>query len=534
MSPRLLTVMIAVILSGFSAHAQMAKWGTHVDYSGDNLIPYRKGDLWGYSDSSGNVVIEPKYAHTYFFVGKLAFFSNTQQHSPDMTTGILTRDGKVLVEPVDYMKSFIISDSTALIMEGENYIIDYKGNKTPFTYHDFNSYFYFHSEDFYRAGISPAQNDNGFFIIDATGKTLAGPLSDFTIIKPFNDGLAPATRSDGSQVYIDRTGKIAPGTSDIKYVSGFAYVNRLANITIQHRNGNEYDLRSTPVISYSIPEELWPVKEGVAILYKDGKPGLLDTLGNILVPFGKYESIDDFYEGLSRVVHGGKVSFIDRTGKEVIAALPYTDVERFFDGLARVHNGEHYAFIDTKGKVAFELKGMEGVGNFSEGLCRVEMGNGRGFINKKGKFEIKPKLYYETIHDFHEGLCLVDHNDYWAFIDRKGKEVFRLNRENYGVSSFHNGVAEIELTDGKRSLVGRDGKILPYTYAADSRWTADGFRVVAETGTAMHGVVNKKQELIAPLEFKHITILSNRLAETYDDKTITYYHLGTRKKLAKD
>ena len=31
------------------------------------LVPYRKGNLWGYSDTLGKIVVEPKYERTYFY-----------------------------------------------------------------------------------------------------------------------------------------------------------------------------------------------------------------------------------------------------------------------------------------------------------------------------------------------------------------------------------------------------------------------------------------------------------------------------------
>ena len=40
-----------------------------VDYS---LIPYRKGDKWGYANSSGEIIIAPKYADTRWFSEELA------------------------------------------------------------------------------------------------------------------------------------------------------------------------------------------------------------------------------------------------------------------------------------------------------------------------------------------------------------------------------------------------------------------------------------------------------------------------------
>ena len=39
------------------------------------LIPYRKGDKWGYCDSTKKIIIEPKYDYAYVFQNGFAFVS---------------------------------------------------------------------------------------------------------------------------------------------------------------------------------------------------------------------------------------------------------------------------------------------------------------------------------------------------------------------------------------------------------------------------------------------------------------------------
>jgi len=58
------------------------------------LIPYRKGNLWGYANENGQVVIEPKYERTYFFSSDgLARIKSNNMY------GYMDAKGKVVIVP---------------------------------------------------------------------------------------------------------------------------------------------------------------------------------------------------------------------------------------------------------------------------------------------------------------------------------------------------------------------------------------------------------------------------------------------------
>ena len=56
-------MLLAIILISLNSIAQT------IDYS---LIPYRKGDKWGYADPQRNIVITPKYNEAQWFSEGLA------------------------------------------------------------------------------------------------------------------------------------------------------------------------------------------------------------------------------------------------------------------------------------------------------------------------------------------------------------------------------------------------------------------------------------------------------------------------------
>jgi hypothetical protein len=57
-----------------------------------DLIPYRKGDLWGYCDSTKKIIIEPEYERVEFFSGNTAV---VRKHGKD---GIIDKSGIAIVK----------------------------------------------------------------------------------------------------------------------------------------------------------------------------------------------------------------------------------------------------------------------------------------------------------------------------------------------------------------------------------------------------------------------------------------------------
>lgn len=63
------------------------------------LIPYRKGKLWGFADSTGKIRIEPQWDGVEFFDGQAAIVHK------DKRSGVITREGNMIV-PAVYLDIF--------------------------------------------------------------------------------------------------------------------------------------------------------------------------------------------------------------------------------------------------------------------------------------------------------------------------------------------------------------------------------------------------------------------------------------------
>lgn len=228
------------------------------------------------------------------------------------------------------------------------------------------------------------------------------------------------------------------------------------------------------IVPYNL-DELWDISTGHAIFKENGKYGLLDKSGRILIK-ATYESgkdvpvekggIKHWYEKFSKLekkyldsggmlqayddkrgialvrgVLSGEWNLISETDN-VIARLPksyaFRDMKFDANGWIRFSiNGSTpgYGMIDTRGQIVIQPKyGMLSV--FSDGLAAAEAlpnfqqfePNSKpfykvGYIDQSEHWKLEPK--WRTVSPFSEGLAGVQDTDSekWGFIDTSGKLV---------------------------------------------------------------------------------------------------------------
>jgi hypothetical protein len=84
------------------------------------LIPYRKGKLWGFADSTGKIRIEPQWGGVHFFEGDYARISAGGKN------GLINRKGEVVVKP-DYLIGEEIAPGYYCIGREQKGVINRKG-----------------------------------------------------------------------------------------------------------------------------------------------------------------------------------------------------------------------------------------------------------------------------------------------------------------------------------------------------------------------------------------------------------------------
>ena len=146
--------------------------------------------------------------------------------------------------------------------------------------------------------------------------------------------------------------------------------------------------KSTPVDKNTIKslyDEVYE-EEKIYLVKKNGKYGVLDKNGHVLIK-PKYTGIDSrFYEGMLTTWGEGGVGYINEKGEEVVPCI-YQSSQKFSNGLAGVRRkGEKWGFINKQGKEVIPPTYDEIWEPFSEkGIAKVELNKEKFYIDTKGK-----------------------------------------------------------------------------------------------------------------------------------------------------
>ena len=252
-------------------------------------------------------------------------------------------------------------------------------------------------------------------------------------------------------------------------------------------------------------ETVMGFSEGRAsVIKKDGKLGVIDMKGNVIIPFeyrysvfrysdgiiccckssedlwcyfdhdGKklFETHDggpsQFHDGFACKYssEAGKYYFIDKKGEKAFGGKMWEWADDFSDGMASVVDGRGWGFINTEGELVIPCKydsaAEQNPGGFSEGLAAVVIVPERdlfGYIDKTGK-QVFPNLYFADTQ-FSEGLAWVwdRESQRYGYIDKTGKLVIKLE-QNWNGDSFHEGLALVRMGGNKQGFIDTTGKLV--------------------------------------------------------------------------
>ncbi len=184
------------------------------------------------------------------------------------------------------------------------------------------------------------------------------------------------------------------------------------------KNGNVVvDFRYDEVKSYS---------GGVAVVYKDGKAGLVDYNGKeILKP--AFSDIYDFvgkygYFVIRKEVDGRideSYGFLENSGKVVVEPV-YGYVKFIYSDIAAVRNknGSKYFLlkIGENKKITDEI--FDDINNFSEDRAAFKSNEKYGVVDVSGRIIVEPK--YNDIRDYKDGYAIARTNKKDGVLDKEG------------------------------------------------------------------------------------------------------------------
>ena len=339
--------------------------------------------------------------------------------------------------------------------------------------------------------------DNALYgYIDETGKTIIKP--QFLSAGQFSEGLAPV-RLNGTYGYIDTKGKliISPKFDfALPFSHGLAkvfidgkpfFIDKQANIIFQHNyesisefGKHSYAIVVTKAGMYGVINKsgkpiVPPVfakinafNNGVSVVtgLKDKKfsrdrteffyeKGVIDTLGNWIVRFGKYKEISEFKNGYARVeeITERLNGVIDETGKYRFTipskkwSLGY-DYGRFYQGIAVVNvysvdpdtvkvwsSGKRYDYkgaINSNGEIIFSNTDWDEITPFTFDRAFAQNTSGKWILIDRKGHTVAPQAFDDILYDkyngqaeslFQNGMAFVETEKGWGAIDTTGKFV---------------------------------------------------------------------------------------------------------------
>jgi hypothetical protein len=335
--------------------------------SAPRLRPIQQDGKWGYIDSTGKIVVKPRFAWAEEFSEGLAAFENE-----DGKHGYIDDTGRIVIDP-----KF--------------------DNWTEFS-----------------EGLAAVSIDFEWGYIDKTGKWAIPP--QFAVGRPFSDGLAlVAVALNGKvsfppgpekHVFIDKSGKVVIDPKDDILNGTFAEgVGTVQFITNHGVNAVLID-RTGKVIANVQEIETDGFSEGVVPAKKSGKWGYMDATGGFVIE-PQYDEAHRFSEGLAAVSIGEKWGFIDHNGRLVIPpkfGIGYDSRHHdFSEGLALVYFQDKCSYIDRTGRILIRVSCNEAE-QFAGGIASVRTGEDkaekRGYINRLGKFVWGPVAFkYKSMEE---------------------------------------------------------------------------------------------------------------------------------------
>jgi hypothetical protein len=187
-----------------------------------------------------------------------------------------------------------------------------------------------------------------------------------------------------------------------------------------------------PILEY---DNVMPCGEGLLTVCKEGKCGLIDKYGDIVVPL-IYGNIGNFNEGLAVVntemFRCGKVGVIDSTGNVVIDFI-YEGIAPVDDGMITVCNEGKIGIIDQNGEVLVPLIYGE-ISGFCDGLAIVGINDlGCGLIDTKGNIVV-PAVYDNIEHIAEDDrLIVAEQNGKEGILNLKGDIILPFEYDSINI-----------------------------------------------------------------------------------------------------
>ncbi len=205
-------------------------------------------------------------------------------------------------------------------------------------------------------------------------------------------------------------------------------------------------------------QKAWEIEDGYYRVMQDGKMGLIDNEGNVIVPCENEQVWNLQNNGNIKVIKNGKIGIYNING-DLIIPPSYDMVWEFEDGKAKVLKNGKIGYVNEKGYEFIPCK-YDQIWDFENGRARVFRNGSMGYINEAG-YEFIP-AQYQKIWEFEDGRALVLKNGKMGMINEAGVEFIPAQYQK--IWDFEAGMAKV-LKNGKMGYINEAGaEVIPCQY----------------------------------------------------------------------
>lgn len=259
----------------------------------------------------------------------------------------------------------------------------------------------------------------------------------------------------------------------------------------------------------------------IRVLVKKERVGLIDSLGNVIVP-AIYEEIGNVIDNRIAVKRGTKWGFCDLKGQEIIPCQ-YDKVQDFSEGLAAFKKDRRWGFLDKNGTVV--LKNIyKKVGNFKNDLAPIVLKYDYQYIDKSGNIAFENT--FNNAHDFENGVARVQIEKHWGLIDRNGNFIYKPAKYLKIFPFDKNGLAKVQMGNNNRyyAIINNHGEKLTTKKYDKINDFHNGLAAVK--GKNGYGFINLQGEEVIEAHFSNVGYFSEGISAVQKDGKWGYINIS--------
>jgi len=168
-------------------------------------------------------------------------------------------------------------------------------------------------------------------------------------------------------------------------------------------------------------EKVFPEREGLRGIKKDGKYGFIDSRGRIRIA-NRYDDIQNFQEEMAAIKINGKWGFINHQ-ERIVVQPAYEEVTPFKKGFSIVRQKGLSGLIDKTGKIILPVR-YQSLEVLPNQRIRILQDGVYGLSTADGHMILNPR--YEMLEDLDNGFVIVARDQKYSLLTLQGLSIIPM------------------------------------------------------------------------------------------------------------